>query len=1774
MEALNATISKVSGAAADRLPKNLSEWAVPAAATAALIVGLNLVWASNKEKEKSPPVVLSWIPWIGSQWAIDWDPDAFMKSAQLSGLGGFNDSEMQSFPGGIFGAKTTGRTMYYVTDAALINQVYKQPKIFAMSLVQMEWGKNCFSFSDKALFGTPALTGEIFPHLDRSMAPVNMMGLVETFERCLAKAIKTFPTPTPGTSVSLQDFVLRLAHRATGAAYYGPTFDVEAFWDDWQGFDDGVYKVALAYPVPLCPHFVKCRERVIQRFLEYLDDPAHEPCEMIGEQERMARDVAKLDRRDLGVLIMSDYWPLMANVPWGSLWLLILQLQRAEGLAPILAELDAAGAAWSSTQPDPTVSYLSNLTAFFQSQPQLPLFQSTINEVLRFTSDSYSMRGVVPDEGAMLGGYKLKKNDTLIMSTRSVHFDETLFGEDAKTFEPKRWLNLGEEAKTSFRPYGGGVSMCSGRHFASYHVKIFLTTLLHSFRFEVDKAKSPGPSPREQRVWAEAAPRGIMGQDYQNLMLSSASEVYISHTVFAPREVNTFLMEQYRVPHSGPIEPLRSAHRNHNLNCQQRDSSPLLKDLEMPARLPEKLNTLPAVPNRFGDDGGKFYSYYDEVADELDDTMVASLKAQLDGILIFSGLFAAVVSGLLTLTLPQLSADAADDTNALLFQIILGANGTIKSPEDLPSASFSPPQGLLQINILFSVSLTLALLTSFLAVLGQQWLVYYRKRSGGGPESQRWEQLRRYLGAKRWKLELVLDDILPSMIQIALVIFCVGLALYLSKLSITLLYAIMVPIGIIGGMIAAMAIFSGWDRWCPFHTPLSNVAQVVLQSLFWLGRTILPIPAAYVHTGLIWLLGKQGLLDFKTVVKSRTKTITDRIHAHQTTAPIVQGELELIAVKRVLSKSEDPAALVYAAVNLRCVRESQLLARRMLRDDDFRDRFQGLYCLDYPTTIDSEVVQDWVLTSSWFYVILSAGDVEDFLSQNDRDSLRIQVSGDPATMLMSRLRRRLEVFDDYPLRPDVKTAFSSHPLVSCMFLVGRMVSPSKLWALTADGSCITSSRPTGAAPLLFGTAWMEAWFITMSQEWHKHYGRAGALESNAWRLRKLREFLHTYQTIDHPLVTRILGEAIATADPQVQWTRKPQPEIYLKLFDEFRDLVHACNVYNDYQLTKAILKAFLVQPNLIGARSYDPGTSQREHQNAVTEDFARYLEMRFQGYHGHNYSDMWLMAVEASGTLQNYMRQIQKRMRSDRLDLDMRSQMKLGLLLYDRLPDPQLVRQHGDPFDDDKMQEYEQLHSAVSEIARDIETVLFAAPLPTSKYLTETTSDMPARVIEKLTTLPAIPNKFGEDGGKFYSYYDELADELDDNMVASLKAQLDGILIFAGLFAGVNSAFLAFTLPKMSADAADDTNALLFQIILGSNRTITSPKDLPSASFSPPPGTLSINILFSLSLTLALVSSFLAVLGQQWLVYYRKRSGGGPEFQRWEQLRRYLGAKRWRLELVLDDILPSMLQIALVIFCVAFVLYLAFTWLIYVSKRGTTQFDFKNESKSRAIALTDWIHGLHAKSAKSAQYTNELELIAITRVLNTSEDPAALVYAAMNLQCGLHYFSIEPATDPDSTRTFALASSWYHVILSTGSVEDLLGNDERLLLETHINEPDYTVKLVIQLSQRYSFGPQPSDMFNSNPLTYSMFVIEQIISQDGLRYVFVDGRTTEPPNPTRGNAISYGTAWTEALMIKIVQEWNEQGGFPNPLHRATWQVAKLRDLFYTYRNMYDFVMLL
>ncbi|KAG9046415.1 hypothetical protein FS837_004508 [Tulasnella sp. UAMH 9824] len=374
----------------------------------------------------------------------------------------------------------------------------------------------------------------------------------------------------------------------------------------------------------------------------------------------------------------------------------------------------------------------------------------------------------------------------------------------------------------------------------------------------------------------------------------------------------------------------------------------------MAAYPPNPLNPtvfeIPEPPEEFGQDGGKFYRCYDALAEEIDEDMTNGLKEQLDGLLIFAGLFAGVNSAFLALTLPLLSADPADDTNALLrqsnailLQLASGRNDSLPTALPLPSQSFRPPNGVFTVNVLFSLSLTFALISSFLAVLGRQWLVYYRKRSGGGPDRQRWEQLKRFLGAERWRLELILDDVLPFLLQTGLIIFCVSLLLYLNFLNPSLFMVVGVPMYLGLAIFLASAACTVWDRFCPFHSPLSHFMSSVTRYLVRLAKDSGSSTGDLIKAARNdpWARMRQGILQLRPT--SFISTFRYPYQALKTGRHEESPEsLQMVAIKRSISTSEDPATLLHAAANIVAIRNVDQL-EQLWSDGVFRERFLELW---------------------------------------------------------------------------------------------------------------------------------------------------------------------------------------------------------------------------------------------------------------------------------------------------------------------------------------------------------------------------------------------------------------------------------------------------------------------------------------------------------------------------------------------------------------------------------------------------------------------------------------------------------------------------------------------------------------------------------------------------------------------------------------------------------------------------------------------------------------
>ncbi|KAG8945588.1 hypothetical protein FRC00_010038, partial [Tulasnella sp. 408] len=418
---------------------------------------------------------------------------------------------------------------------------------------------------------------------------------------------------------------------------------------------------------------------------------------------------------------------------------------------------------------------------------------------------------------------------------------------------------------------------------------------------------------------------------------------------------------------------------------------------------------LPTPPKEFGQDGGKFYRYYDELAEGMDQDMVAGLRDRLDGLIIFAGLFAGVNTAFLALTLPLMSPDPADDTNvllrdnnAILLNIALGRNDSLPSPRALPSETFSPTGRILTVNILFSVSLIFTVISSFLAVLGRSSLVYYRKRPGGGPDRQRWEQLKRSLGAERWQLEWVLDDFLPCLLEFGLIIFGISLTMYLHTLHPTLSNAVGSFLCAGLAIIIITAIFAALDKFCPFQSPLSHLIswitalayEVVVLLVYSLPRLIFKLFQVFFEAFLLFVGSLCGIVQYwfghrldvtqpwEGISSFAKKDLLDIsfprffISLENFAAKVLKGDkpgdedaiLQITAIRRVICTSADATAHMHCISNIFPITEPAIL-NLLWADDQFRSRLWDLCGKSYGSTLQvlGRHRGDLAMAIAWLY---------------------------------------------------------------------------------------------------------------------------------------------------------------------------------------------------------------------------------------------------------------------------------------------------------------------------------------------------------------------------------------------------------------------------------------------------------------------------------------------------------------------------------------------------------------------------------------------------------------------------------------------------------------------------------------------------------------------------------------------------------------------------------------------------------------------------------------
>ena len=185
--------------------------------------------------------------------------------------------------------------------------------------------------------------------------------------------------------------------------------------------------------------------------------------------------------QDQGRLEVGTLLGILANTIPSAFYMLCHIYSDASLLHHIRQELEMAGVSKSVDQTTWTLNVLA-------MRETCQLLHSTFQELLRVHAMGAGARYVRED--VMLNNeYLLKKGMVVQMPMAVMHSDPRIWGPEVADFQPRRFMKQTDAARenrsqsVAYRPFGGGASLCPGRHFVT--LEVMALTALMVLRFDI-----------------------------------------------------------------------------------------------------------------------------------------------------------------------------------------------------------------------------------------------------------------------------------------------------------------------------------------------------------------------------------------------------------------------------------------------------------------------------------------------------------------------------------------------------------------------------------------------------------------------------------------------------------------------------------------------------------------------------------------------------------------------------------------------------------------------------------------------------------------------------------------------------------------------------------------------------------------------------------------------------------------------------------------------------------------------------------------------------------------------------------------------------------------------------------------------------------------------------------------------------------------------------------------------------------------------------------------
>ncbi|KAL4245702.1 hypothetical protein ABKN59_009713 [Abortiporus biennis] len=269
----------------------------------------------------------------------------------------------------------------------------------------------------------------------------------------------------------------------------------------------------------------------------------------------------------------------------------------------------------------------------------------------------------------------------------------------------------------------------------------------------------------------------------------------------------------------------------------------------VPVELQRKSWNVKQETNSGVDDDKVEKAWYDvsRIVLRYDENKVQDCKEDMDTLLVFAGLFSAVMTAFNIEYYKVLQQDPVETTQAILLQISQQLSNSNQSTSSsftgslgMSTSSNSRPPSAVQINALWFLSLVASLITASLGILVKQWLREYVVHENLSPRAHIRIRHFRSEGLLRFQV-FEIAALLPLLLQLALLLFFLGLAFFLVDLDPVLGWIISPFLVVWIVLFTATSLGPAFFPQCPYKTPFLKEILRPLRKIIYSLATIITV---------------------------------------------------------------------------------------------------------------------------------------------------------------------------------------------------------------------------------------------------------------------------------------------------------------------------------------------------------------------------------------------------------------------------------------------------------------------------------------------------------------------------------------------------------------------------------------------------------------------------------------------------------------------------------------------------------------------------------------------------------------------------------------------------------------------------------------------------------------------------------------------------------------------------------------------------------------------